>query len=131
MLKEVIGFILFVVAVLISVIIMPISFIYAMFKTNFNKYLFNVALSIDQLGNAVCAPLFNKVLINEHHYKFGNPDDTVSYVLGVNKQFNNLSKTGQKLDNVLNRIDPGHTDMAVQKAIKKMKKENNKNSLNI
>lgn len=129
MLKEITGFILFVVAIFVSLIAMPISFIYAMFKTNVNNYLFNVALSIDQLGNAVCAPLFNKLFIVEMCYKFGNPDDTVSYVLGRNKQLNNLSKMGKFLDNILNLIDPGHTDMAIQRAIKLKKKENNKNSL--
>jgi hypothetical protein len=113
--KKIQGFILFIVAIVLGVILLPISFCVGLILANANDYLFRLAYSIDQLGNVVCGPLFDIVLVKDSSvYKFGNPDDTISYVMALNKSESNLTRTGKVLDWILNFIDPGHTDLKRQ-----------------
>lgn len=110
------GFFLFVLSILIFVFIGPLSFCWALFKwiigQDLRRYFFRLALSVDQLGNVLGAPLFNDVLIKEEGFKFGNPDHTISAVLGKNKKEGTLSRAGAWLAAVLNKIDPGHVERA-------------------
>lgn len=119
--KKVQGFILFILAVVLGIILFPISFIIGLLYSNANDYLFRLAYSIDQLGNVLCGPLFEMTLVKSNeYYKFGNPDDTISYVIAVNKSKDNLSKTGKVLDWILNFIDPGHTDLKEVRRVNKL-----------
>ena len=72
------------------------------------------AISIDQLGNVVCKELFNDVLILHTGIPFGNPDETISSVLGKNKKANTLSKIGKGLDWILNKLDPNHSINSIE-----------------
>ena len=111
------GFILLIVALLISVVLMPIGFIFQIIVTLFRSidlYLFHIAKSIDQLGNVVCADLFNYTMIKKDGYRFGNEDVTISHVLGMNKKFNNLTFTGKALSWLLNAIDKNHVEKAIE-----------------
>lgn len=83
---------------------------------NLGKYLFKIAYSIDQLGNVVCSELFNITLIKykKDSYKFGNPDETISSVLGKNKQRNTLTKTGKLLSRFLNFLDKNHVIKSIE-----------------
>ena len=75
-----------------------------------------------QHGNSVGGPVFNALLIHSLSYhRFGSPDDTISYVIAINKYHNNLTKVGKILDSILNFIDPGHTDIVTQRALKTKK----------
>lgn len=74
-----------------------------------NKFFHSIALSLDQLGNVVCQHLFNMLFIKNLLHPFGNPDKTVSSVLGINKINNNLTWIGKILDFILEKIDSGHT----------------------
>lgn len=119
------GFILFTVALILGVVLLPTLFIASLFMQSWrdlNAYLLRNAISIDQHGNSVGGPVFNALLINSKEYhRFGSPDDTISYVMTINKHHNNLTKVGKILDAILNFIDPGHTDMATQRALKAKK----------
>jgi len=111
------GFILLIVALLISVVLMPIGFIFKIIVTLFkgiNRYLFTIAKSIDQLGNVVCADLFNYTMIKKKGYKFGNEDVTISHVLGMNEKTNTLSFAGKGLAWLLNTIDKDHNQKAIE-----------------
>jgi hypothetical protein len=104
-----------IVAILISVILFPIGFIITMFYPNKKKYLYNIALGIDQLGNVVCARLFNLTLIYQSSiHKFGNEDETISGVIGKNKRKNTLTITGRLLDTLLDAIDKNHSIDAIE-----------------
>jgi 8-oxo-dGTP diphosphatase len=103
------------VAISISVILFPIGFILTMFYPNRKKYLFSIALGIDQLGNVVCARLFNLTLIYQSSiHKFGNEDETISSVIGKNKQANTLTFAGRLLDALLDAIDKNHSIDAIE-----------------
>jgi hypothetical protein len=111
------GFILLIVALLISVVLMPVGFIFQIIVTLFkgiNTYLFTIAKSIDQLGNVVCADLFNYTMIKKNGYRFGNEDVTISHVLGVNKLKNTLTWTGAALTWLLNTIEKDHVEKAIE-----------------
>lgn len=103
-----------IVAILISIILFPIGFIFAMFYSGRRKYLYNIALSIDQLGNVMCARLFNFFLIDITGHKFGNEDETISSVLGKNKKTNTLTALGIALDMFLELIDKNHSIKAIE-----------------
>jgi hypothetical protein len=111
------GFILLIVALLISVVLLPIGFTFQVIATLFrsiDSYLFQIAKSIDQHGNLVCAELFNLTLIKRKGYKFGDMDKTISFVLGVNAETKTLTYLGKKVCNLLNVIEKDHVKKAVE-----------------
>ncbi|WP_069677683.1 hypothetical protein [Formosa sp. Hel1_33_131] len=87
------------------------------FKNGLNElsvWFYAWAISIDQLGNVVCKELFNDTLILHTGIPFGNPDETISSVLGKNKKANTLSKGGKGLDWILNKLDPNHSINSIE-----------------
>lgn len=113
------GFILFLIAVVLTVLTVPIGMIYTILKLSFrlkfgvlfkvsNGYFYRFALAIDQMGNVAMQDLFNDILISNDGYKFGNVDETISSVLGKNEKAGTLSGLGKILVKILNFIDPGH-----------------------
>ena len=111
------GFILLIIALLLSLVLLPVGFIFQIIVTLFkgiNTYLFTIAKSIDQLGNVVCADLFNTTLIKKGGYTFGNEDVTISHVLGMNKKINTLTFTGKTLSWLLNIIEKDHVEKAIE-----------------
>jgi 8-oxo-dGTP diphosphatase len=112
--KLIFNIILAVVAFVLGTVLIPGAFVFAIFKpqrqANFSLMFFELARGIDQTGNAVCFLLFNAALIKDDNlHPFGDVDETVSSVLGRNKQLNNLTWTGRFLDLILDLIDPGHS----------------------
>lgn len=83
-----------------------------------NEYLLKCALSIDILGNVIGGPLFNKILCKKDGHLFGNITQTISYAIAMNKHLGKLTRIGRALGNVLDWIDPGHTDLIIQRAIR-------------
>jgi hypothetical protein len=113
------GFILLVLAVLLSIVLYPLGWVYSIitFRGSFKKlgsYWFVMAVSVDQLGNVVMSTLFNDILIRKYGHKFGDEDQTVSMVLGVNKAMGTLTNLGKFIADVLNKIDPNHVEKAIE-----------------
>ena len=111
--------IVFIISIFLLWIISPLFIVYAFIKFIFNKgltyYLYNTAISIDQLGNVIGAPIMNLCLITkDSKYPFGNPDQTISYVLGMNYKLNSLNKLGLLIVKILNKIDNQHVEKAVK-----------------
>lgn len=108
------GFILLLVALILSIILYPIGLIYAVFYPERNEYAYSVAYAIDQLGNVIMKHAFNKWLISDDGIKFGNPDETVSSCLGKNKRKGTLTKSGMFLDYILEKLDNGHSLRSIE-----------------
>lgn len=111
------GLILVILAICLSVVILPIGFAFQVITSLFkavDRYLFQIAKSIDQLGNVVCEHLFNVTLIKKNGYKFGNEDVTISHVLGMNEKTDSLSFAGKMLAWLLNTIDKDHNQKAIE-----------------
>jgi hypothetical protein len=121
----ILSIILVIVAIVLFTILLPIAIIWGIiasfwqrkFKNGTNEvsnWFYAWAISIDQLGNVVCKELFNDALILHTGIPFGNPDETISSVLGKNKQANTLSKVGKGLDWILNKLDPNHSINSIE-----------------
>jgi len=111
------GFILLIIALCLSVVLLPIGFAFQIITALFqgiDRYLFRMAKSIDQLGNVVCEHLFNVTLIKKNGYKFGFEDVTISHVLGMNEKTDTLSGAGKLLAWLLNTIDKDHNQKAIE-----------------
>lgn len=122
------GFILFIVSIILGAVFFTISLVYTpiyyivtfKWKTGAKKldrYFYFCALGVDQLGNVLTSQVLNKALLKGNpQYEslyFGNPDDTISYILGQNKYANNLTNLGKAIAWVLNRLDPYHVEKAI------------------
>ena len=102
-------------AIIISIILFPIGFILRMFYPKRGKYLYRIAIGIDQLGNVVCANLFNIILIRScSEHKFGDEDETISSVIGKNKLAGTLTFMGWLLDALLDAIQKDHTILSIE-----------------
>lgn len=102
-------------AMLISSFLVPIGFVYGLIKNllGINKKSLNLALLIDIGGNVCCPELFDDLLITSSINPFGSPYQTLSEVLGIHNQLLTLSKTGQRLVDVLHYVDPYHVEKAI------------------
>ena len=116
-----IGFLLFIIAFLLKCIFYPIGFFYSVIATflksgyvALDKYLFKCAIADDQHANTWLAKLFNDILIKKEGHQFGNPDETISSVLGKNYLNKKLSLAGKVLNWILNLIDPGHSVKSIE-----------------
>jgi len=116
-----IGLFLFILSNVLMCLIYPIGFLYSvaltLFKSGYKSldlYLFRCALANDQHGNTFLAKLFNDTLIKTGGHKFGNPDETISSVLGKNKLRNKLSFLGKSLDYILHLLDDNHSIKSIE-----------------
>lgn len=109
------GIVLFIVASSILFIIgIPMMILGAIISgKKIDKYFYDLAFAIDQSGNVLCAPVFNKILLKKEPAKlYGNPDETISHCTGVNKLGGTLTWLGLGLAWVLNKIDKNHVEKA-------------------
>ena len=70
---------------------------------------FLTAVAIDQMGNVLGAPFFNDTFIKKGGYNFGNPDETISSVIGKNYRDNTLTWVGSIFRWLLDTIDTNHS----------------------
>ena len=75
---------------------------------NTKGYFRSTALSIDIWANFEFRTLWNSRLIIEGGYQFGREGETISSALGKNKLMGTLTKEGNKLANLLDKIDTNH-----------------------
>ncbi len=109
-----INLILALVAILLFIVLEPVSFVYVnFFKERFHwrrlsGYWRSFAVAVDRFGNYQYRSLFNRFLILEGAYQFGDFRETISSALGKNERDGTLTKTGRLLVKILNKIDPDH-----------------------
>ncbi len=118
------NFILLMITFLLVLLFGSISFIYSIIKRAFKGvsfYFYKIAFSLDQTSNTICQDLFNDLLIFSYGHRFGNPDETLSHVLGVNKEQNTLYPLGRLIAALVNIIaavffkDFNHVEKAAKK----------------
>jgi 8-oxo-dGTP diphosphatase len=115
------GLILFLTALILKSVLYPIGFTYSclltLFKNGYaelDNYLFKCAIADDQHANVYLAKLFNDILIQNGGHKFGNPDETISSVLGRNQIKNKLSLAGKSLNWILNLLEKDHSTKSIE-----------------
>ncbi len=106
-------------AIILFIIVEPISFIYVVFwKKRFKLsriggYLRSFAIDVDRFGNHHFRSLLSAALIEENGYKYGDFRETISSVLGKNERDETLTKTGGLLVFILNKIDKNHCKKSI------------------
>jgi len=100
-----INFLLFVIA---YVLYLPLSFVNWFFVDNKRGYFLSSAINLDKFGNREFRTLWNKTLINNKGHKFGDINETISSVLGKNQLTGTLTKFGNILVWILDKIDNNH-----------------------
>ena len=110
-----IDILLLITAVVLFCIFAPLGIAYTLIASIFTQknplgyissVILRIAVAIDQLANTVCGDLLNKIMIKEDVYPFGDEDDTVSKCLYFNR--NNLTRLGQGIYNLLEKLDTDH-----------------------
>ena len=107
------------IAIVLFILLEPISFIYVLFiKEKFTRkrlagYWRGFAIAVDRFGNYQYKSLWNRFLIAEDGYKFGDFRETISSALGKNQKDETLSKTGEKLANILDWLDKEHCKKSI------------------
>lgn len=76
------------------------------------RWFWNILLSLDQLANVLFAPLLNATL-RPAAARFGDPDETLSSVLGKNIQSGECVCC-RLVCRVLNWIEPGHCQTSIE-----------------
>ena len=122
------GAILYIISLIISIILLPLGFVYMIFKMVYKRRFFQeglpainqkflkLATAVDIYGNVACSELFNDTLIKKDSVdKFGNYGETISSVIGKNKLTNTLTKTGKILDAILDFFDPNHSIKSIKR----------------
>jgi hypothetical protein len=113
----VINLLLLILSVVLFLFFGSIGFIYSILHRllrSVGNYFWQIAVAIDELGNTVCQDLFNNIMRKRGGYRFGNSNETVSYVLGVLKQEDKLLPIGGFVSWLLNKIDKHHVEDAVK-----------------
>ena len=118
---------LFTFSLLMLVVLYPIGFIYEHLNILLfpkptqtrgevlSNYYRSLAISHDQTGNVVLRSLFNDLLLSKNSKnKFGNPDETISSVLGKNFVDSTLVITGVFLSFILDIFDAGHVVNSIE-----------------
>ena len=77
-------------------------------KRTLSVWFWRTARAIDIFANVNGAEFFNAIFIIEGGYKFGNPQETISSVIGKNQRDKTLSLAGNILRWMLDRISQGH-----------------------
>jgi len=96
---------LLLVSIALAIVLFPIGFVWTCIKSKrVYIFLYVIAYSIDQMGNVVCAYMFNRLIVRAE--VFGNPDETISSVMYQNKH--RLTLAGKALYWLIEKIDTGH-----------------------
>lgn len=94
------GFLLFVIALILIFILTPINY---WFVDDREGYFKSTARNLDIFGNREFRAFWNKILIIEEGYKFGVEGETISSALGKNLKNNTLTKAGRLLVWILSK----------------------------
>jgi hypothetical protein len=87
---------------------MILKYIFTGNKKMLAVWFYRTAREIDLFANVVGAEFWNSVFITDGGYKFGNPKETISSVLGKNQRDKTLTLLGDALRWVLDRIERDH-----------------------
>lgn len=92
-------------------------------KRELKVWFFRSAREIDVFANVVGCDLFNAIFIVDGGYKFGNPKETISSVLGKNQRDKTLSLAGNLLRWILDLIDDNHCIKSINDEVTNTKKD--------
>lgn len=105
----------------LSFVIIPIAYLITIrWQSGLNAigdYFYRLAISVDQFGNGSCAKMLDLCLIKKDGIKFGEIDDTISYVIARNKYKGTLTIVGRFFGWLLNKLDKEHLEKSINEKI--------------
>ncbi len=121
--------IILVAALIMLIIILPIVCVYMVLKRLINGngkmikvWSWKVSRAIDVFANIHGSEIFNDLLIKKGGYKFGNPKETISSVLGKNQVEETLTILGNIIRAVLDIIEYGHCILSINNELTNTRK---------
>lgn len=121
--------IILVVSLIMLIIILPIVCVYMVLKRLINGngkmikvWSWKVSRAIDVFANIHGSEIFNDLLIKKGGYKFGNPKETISSVLGKNQVEETLTILGNIIRAVLDIIEYGHCILSINNELTNTRK---------
>ena len=131
------GFFLWILASILTTFFNVIGFVFMVVESllffkwrsgakKLNDYFYQIALSKDQNSNVVLQNFFNKTMLKRKAYKFGDPDETISFVFAVNKILGTLTLFGgfwALFLDLFERSKGGHLYHTLFMKLKSMKEE--------
>lgn len=107
--------IILIIAIILLYLLLPLVALFMILKYLFtgNKRMLSVwfyrtARAIDVFANVNGSEFFDAIFIVDGGYKFGNPKETISSVIGKNQRDKTLSIAGKILRYMLDKIDQDH-----------------------
>ena len=107
--------VILIVAITLLYLLLPITAVFMIIKYLFTGdkrmlavWFWRTAEAIDVFANVNGSEFFNSIFITDGGYKFGNPKETISSVIGKNKRDNTLSIAGKMLRWLLDKISDDH-----------------------
>ena len=95
------------------VLVLPLTII-NFFVVKSKSYFRDTALNLDKFGNREFRALFNKALRKKEGVAFGDPEETISSVLGKNEEKGTLTMIGSIVATVLNNLDKNHCKNSIK-----------------
>lgn len=90
------------------------------FLRGIKEFFVGIACSFDQTGNIAFGGFFTWLFLDDSaDYFFGDPSETISFVLGWNQRDGGLSDTGIMLVSILDFIDKDHCRKALDSGLEK------------
>lgn len=112
------GFLLYIIATVLWVILTPINWFIVSFKHGLNNnYFKQTAIDIDKFGNRNFRTFLNATMRVNHGYNFGNVNETISSALGKNQRDGTLSWFGVFVCSVLDKIDKEHCKKSINENV--------------
>ena len=125
-----IGLVVLIVSCILLYLLLPVVALFMILKYLFtgdkrtlSVWFWRTARAIDVFANVNGSEFFNAIFITEGGYKFGNPQETISSVIGKNQRDKTLSIAGGLLRWMLDRISPDHCLNSINKAASNTKKD--------
>ncbi|MBC7864434.1 MAG: hypothetical protein IAF38_15780 [Bacteroidia bacterium] len=125
------GILLLVVAVILLIITGPLGVIFGLLNGLVSRglhgigdFCYKVTVAIDHLGNVIMQELFNLLWIKRNGYKFGDPKETISSVLGKNLETETLKPFGILMARMLEHFERGHLQNSIDRNLARINKLN-------
>jgi hypothetical protein len=113
-----VGLLLFTIAIILFIPLTVINLTLVLVKSprwkTLDGYFHQTAIDIDRFGNRNFRTLLNDTLIKDSPFRFGDPRETISSVLGKNKEIGTLTYIGNLLANLLDLLDHNHCQKSIR-----------------
>jgi len=96
------------------ILLLPLTIVNFFFVDEKSGYFKSTAINIDKFANREFRSMWNKVLIKNNGYQFGDETETLSSALGKNERDETLTAFGKVLVWILDKIEKNHCIKAIK-----------------